>query len=121
VQRNWDLIRKLLIKIEETEGYGNWITPHSIPENPHEQVAYHIGLLIEAGYANGKKSSDFDLMRDFCATSLTWQGHEFLDKIRSDTVWKKTKATALEKGIDLSVEVVSTIASRVIERLLYGN
>ena len=120
MQRNWDLIRNLLLKIEEIKGYGNWIHPDSLPNYEQDEVSYHIGLLIEAGYANGTKSSDYDLIRQFTATSLTWEGHELLDKIRSESVWNKTKSTALEKGIDLSVEVVKSIASKVIEHVLFG-
>jgi hypothetical protein len=32
------------------------------------------------------------------ATSLTWQGHEFLDSVRRDTVWQKVKLFVAEKG-----------------------
>lgn len=121
MKRNWDLIRDLLLKVEETQGFGNWVHPDSLPEHDTDQVSYHIGLLVESGYCNGTRSSDYELIRQFTATSLTWEGHELLDKIRSESIWNKTKATALEKGIDLSVEVVKSIASRVIERVLLGN
>ncbi len=46
-------------------------------------------------------------------------GHEFLDEIRSVTVWKRTKTTAGEKGVDLSNDVISLVAGGIIQRLLY--
>lgn len=120
MQRNWDLLRDLLLIIEEVKDYESRVHPNSLPSYGSDEVAYHIGLLIEAGYANGTKCSDHDLIRQSIASSLTWEGHELLDKIRSETIWSKTKSTALEKGVDLTFEVVKSIASKLIERILSG-
>ena len=45
---------------------------------------------------------------------MTWRGHEFLDQVRQDTVWNKVKGAAREKGLDLSMDVVVSIAKTVI-------
>ena len=47
---------------------------------------------------------------------LTYQGHQFLDEIRSDNVWNKTKETAKSIG-SFSVNTLSTIATGVITSL----
>ena len=47
---------------------------------------------------------------------ITWQGHEFLGNIRSDTVWKHVSATAKKAGI-LSVKGLWQIAGSVISGL----
>ena len=54
------------------------------------------------------------------AEALTWRGHELLDNIRSETVWKRIKSTAAEKGLDLTVDVVKTIAKAAIEAIIRG-
>ncbi len=44
---------------------------------------------------------------------ITWQGHEFLGNVRSDTVWKQVSATAPKAGI-LSVKGLCQVACAVI-------
>ena len=51
-----------------------------------------------------------DEPKHFIATRLTWEGHEFLDSIRNDTVWKKIKDTVKEKGVQLSYEILKALA-----------
>ena len=55
---------------------------------------------------------------DFYVTGLTWQGHEFLDKIRNDTLWQKVKATVQSKSLDLSFDVIKTVATNLISLAL---
>lgn len=55
----------------------------------------------------------------FChATRLTWEGHEFLDKIKNESIWKKVKATARSKGVDLSFTVIKDIAKALIASVI---
>ncbi len=35
---------------------------------------------------------------------LTWDGHEFLDAARNDTIWQEAKELFLKKALGLSVE-----------------
>ncbi len=41
--------------------------------------------------------------------SLTWGGHDFLDAIRNDDVWSKTKSTVQEKVGSATFEVVKAL------------
>lgn len=103
MKRDFDLIRLLLL---EREGET------SIDLSPYDQdqINYHKALIIEAGLAEGPISypgshgSDIpdaaDLLR------LTWDGHEFLDKARSDTVWEKAKALVVERGLSLTIDAL---------------
>ncbi|WP_265754876.1 DUF2513 domain-containing protein [Avibacterium sp. 21-594] len=52
------------------------------------------------------------------AINLTWQGHEFLDKIRSDTAWNKIKQIIKTKGIDLSFEAIKLAGKSLLVSLL---
>ena len=42
--------------------------------------------------------------------SLTWEGHEFLDAVRHETVWAKTKEVVKSKGGSVSFEVLKELA-----------
>jgi hypothetical protein len=42
----------------------------------------------------------------YCAKSLTWEGHEFLEASRNENVWNKVKAIIKDKGLGLIFEVI---------------
>ena len=69
-------------------------------------------LLIESGLVYGEMLNELGQgPHDFLVTRLTWKGHEFLDTIRSDTVWEKTKKSFLNKGISMTFELVKSVAT----------
>lgn len=45
-------------------------------------------------------------------TSMTYQGHEFLDSVRDKTIWGKTKAIAKKAGAE-SIKILVEIAKEV--------
>ena len=50
-------------------------------------------------------------------SSITYEGHQFLDNIRDDKVFAKTKAI-LSKFKSVSIEVISETASKVITNMI---
>ncbi|WIG66335.1 DUF2513 domain-containing protein [Weissella paramesenteroides] len=44
--------------------------------------------------------------------SITYSGHQFLENIRNDKNWKKTKAVAKAAG-NTSIKIISTVAEKV--------
>jgi hypothetical protein len=71
-------------------------------------------LLMEAGLVSGKMSSELGRgPHDFLAIRLTWQGHEFLDTVRSDTVWQKTKKSFINQGVSMTFDLIKSIATDV--------
>ena len=53
--------------------------------------------------------------------ALTWDGHDFLDAIRSDTVWQEAKETVQAKGLDiqsLTLDVVKSVCVSAIKDLI---
>lgn len=72
----------------------------NFPSGRAGEISYHIILLIEAGLVSGKISQSIGPEpKDFIAQRLTWSGHEFLDSIRSDGIWERTKKSLLMKGL----------------------
>ena len=49
---------------------------------------------------------------------MTWEGHDFLDKIREDTIWNKTKGLIKNKALPMTLDVVKEIASAVISEMM---
>lgn len=74
-------------------------------------------LLDEAGLINARSLGPATAAQACVGLSLTWDGHEFLDKVRSETVWAKVKGLAKDKGLDLSIDVIKLAAKMAIEAM----
>jgi hypothetical protein len=94
MKRDVDFIRELLMKFAEDERLSGqrlvlYNTPADIgfPDRSAEEIAYHVKMLIDQGFLEGSYGS----LPIPGVTMVTWDGHEFLDDIRDDTIWNKTK------------------------------
>jgi len=118
MKRNWDTIREVLTHLEE-------VTPDrslqlsNFPSERAAEISYHMELLMEAGLVNGQMSKILGTgPHNFLALRLTWQGHEFLDTIRSDTVWQKTQKSFTGSGISMTFDLVKSVAVDIAASLL---
>lgn len=68
-------------------------------------------LLAMRTYYDYEDEYGDDELSSFCVGRLTWEGHDFLDKIRSETVWNKTKETIVKKGLPFVFDVVKELAT----------
>lgn len=119
MKRDWDLIRSILEKTEAIPSNGALNTKQGWPDDPVSAFE-HIALLEEAGYVKAAvvRFMDGGPGGEAILRRLTSSGHDLLDKIRSDTVWEKTKEKAKSAGVDLTFDTVKEIAQRVILSLL---
>lgn len=117
MKRDWDLIRRLLIKIEALPTEASQLNSNEIEGVDPDAAAYHFRLLLEANLIQvGCRDA---LGPAWCyATRLTWSGHEFLDQIRRDTHWNGLKQRARERAIDLSFESILALARQLLGALL---
>jgi hypothetical protein len=56
----------------------------------------------------------------FTFTSVTWQGHEFIDATRSPDVWEKTKTTAQKVGswtTPLLIDIAKTVIKAELKKI----
>jgi hypothetical protein len=93
MQRNMDLVRTILLRIEDSP--SGWAAhPFGIAGFTPEQVGYHAHIMMEDGLIEGvdvthTKSKGPEVM----VRGLTWKGHEFLDLAREPKRWNQAKAT----------------------------
>jgi Hypothetical protein (DUF2513) len=113
MQRDMDLIRDLLLRVEaEPLCDGRHFVDIVAPGRSVEEVDYHLKLLVKAGYLEGTRT-----WTSTSISSLTWDGHEFLDNIKDSGIWSKTKERAKEiPGVALKV-VAEIAMSEVRKRL----
>lgn len=114
---NHDCIRDILMSIESMK-YGEvWTIDNllSLLHNyPKETLQYHCVKLYEAGLIDAvtvhtiRSPEQVARIKD-----LTYEGHQFLADIRSDTTWNKTKEIARNIGVD-SLHALKDIAISVV-------
>ncbi len=84
---------------------------------PHEVFAYHVGLMSEAGLIIAIDATSMSEV-DWIPVSITHDGHEFLDNLRSDTMWARTKDKALSATGSLTIETLKLAATALIRHHL---
>lgn len=82
-----------------------------------DNVIYSIFKLMEANYILGSKKYASDELIHLGISSLTWDGHLFLDTIRDNHVWKETKSV-VSKFSSVSISIVSSVASSILNELI---
>ncbi len=110
MKRNWDTIRELLLETESLKPEAVIVLGDFDPERVYE-ISYHAELLEEAGLVHASISKTLGSgPTQFHIYRLTWQGHEFLDSIRNDSIWRKTKSTIIGKGGAMTFEIIKSVA-----------
>ncbi|MGE0703605.1 MAG: DUF2513 domain-containing protein [Vicinamibacterales bacterium] len=120
--RDFDLIRKLLVYFDEKLDYTYTPVPSMGPEYTDDQVTYHCLLMYQAGLLDAEpessKTGRVIRVRPF---GLTWDGHEFLGKIRDDSRWQRIKTIAVQKTGSLSFAALTEVAKRLAIDALTGS
>ena len=112
MKRNLDLIRNILFAVENSNSIDASLTLNSLSKLHEDQelILYHVFLLDDAGFIIGiidKTAPYISIAR------LTNEGHDYLDTIRDDSIWKQTKSTLGKISGSASLEIVKTIASKL--------
>ncbi|MCR3761796.1 DUF2513 domain-containing protein [Clostridium felsineum] len=115
MERDMELVRKILLYIEK-----NYVDVALYDLNIEgydlKTIAYHCKLCYEEGMISDYK--DYyagSELRDFGVSSLTWKGHDFLEKIRNDNVWSKIKSIIKQKKLSSTIPVVEKIATKILD------
>ena len=102
-------VRSLLLhfedKLEINDRYN--IIDLELPEITNESIIYTSLKLVEAGYINGKPIYSDNGIHVFLISSITWDGHEFLDNIRDPEILDETTKMILSKVGSVSLDLLS--------------
>lgn len=135
---NYDCVRDVLLELEETltieevfydlgEGEESELTFSFIDINrlaklerlkkySKKDICYSVNKLNEAGYINAEPIPGDDLS-DYLISDITYVGHEFLQSIKSDSVWNHVKDVSKKAGA-MSFPVISSIASNILSQII---
>jgi len=112
MKRDLDLIRKLMLSIEADDEID-------LSDVPQTVCNYHRALLIEAGLATGMITESGGLPNAVVIHRLTWEGHEYLDAVRGDDIWEKTKSVFKKEGLSMTYALVKTVAIKFATDLIF--
>jgi hypothetical protein len=123
MKRDMSLVREVLLRVEALDMppaaraiCRGWDPEFKIEGYSEQLVDQHLRLLTEAGFINGKPAADAVMLE-----GLTWEGHEFLDTVRSPEIWRRTKEAAGKVGgvsISILAEIAKATAKMVIKEHL---
>ena len=109
MKKNMEIIRDILLELEASTE----VKPE-IKNQDSELVRYNMALLIEAKLVDGTISKGLSLSQAPMGVwlhKLTWEGHEFLDNLREESVWNKIK----DEFQDASLNTVTSVAKKLAE------
>ena len=114
MKRDWDIIKSLLSEIEglsdaerRKKRYGYRLEDE---ENDDKARAKHVEMLYKASYVEGVDFTAGEYVFEIMHPNLTWEAHDLLDTMRSNKLWDKVKSLALDKGVELTVDVIKALA-----------
>ena len=126
MKMNLDCIRSVLLELEDLplDIYAPDDLEKTLKKYDFEDVNYSLIKLEEAGYVRAQISrtlgGDVEV---FSVSDITFSGHQFLEKIRDDQVWGKTKSVAASIGswaLDVVTQIATAVISDLINRRLSG-
>ncbi|MFJ4393162.1 DUF2513 domain-containing protein [Pseudomonas soli] len=115
-----ELLRAIMLRIEEEHtdpkqllSYENFETELVIDGFTPAEVEYHFHLLVNNGMFEIPRSSG----GMYILRGLTTKGHDFVDSVRDETIWKLTKG-GIEKAGGVTVDMIVTLAKGFIRKQL---
>lgn len=119
---NYDCLRLILLGIERDLKWDDDLNYYALNLNSFVQelkdcskaeIAYALKMGIEAHLIDGYiKDCDSHIM-DIICFGLTYEGHQFLDTVRENKIWKKTKEILSAVG-GASLSVIASVANNCL-------
>lgn len=124
MKRDLDLLRDILIRIEDTDLSENRLSSSDFsdlgaPDFSPYDVSQHIMLLADNGYIEisaiksiGMKSPKYQIKR------ITSAGYDYLDSVRDAGVWSEVKRKLSSAGASFTLDIVKSVATAIIQNRL---
>ena len=119
MKRNYELIREILIAVEQHPAAANTISlkttqfADKFPKITDDEMNDHIQMLADENFLSGEPHQFGRFI-----TKLTWKGHDFIEQSKSETVWAKTKHVAGHLALGAFFAVLNNAAVLHAQSLL---
>lgn len=117
---NNDCIRDILLFIEDKTDFENdFINVNDIAKklNTYDTntLYYHIKMIDQADLVDHISWAD---NRPYIISNLSWEGHQYIDNIRDDKVWKMIQDHT-KKLSSVSLQLLISLAPTFVEKILF--
>ena len=107
MKRNMDLIRAILIQIEK---YGEIRENPDLANYDKAEIGMHVTLmrdhgLIEASVTVAGDGPTYRVV-SYRIVKMNWEGYDFLEASRNDTIWQRAKKICLENTGGLTFDTL---------------
>ena len=125
MQRDMDLIRDILIYLEAlpVPPSSTYTIPladmaQAIHHEDLRKIGHHVEMLIDSGLlvVVGRGISGHS---ELLFHRISWAGHDFIDAVRNDVIWAKSKQAAAHAGgwtFDLLFDIARAILRQDIKK-----
>ena len=119
---NYDCLRKILLTIENELDWNEHLQfcytnlvdmTEALTDFSKAEIAYASKMAIEAGLIDAHIYDCDTCIIDIRYYGLTYEGHQFLDTVRENKIWKKTKDIINSAG-GASLSIMKSIATDCI-------
>lgn len=123
---NYDCLRKILITIESELNWNDKLSytytnlssmVNELQDFSRAEVAYASKMAIEADLIEAQIIDCDTCIIDIRYYGLTYEGHQFLDTVRENKIWKKTKDIISSAG-GASLSIMKSVATECLTNYL---
>lgn len=114
MQRDWNLIRHILLKVESLSA-GETMDAIQIDNFDAPTIAEHVRILLNKGLLAGKMY-DTNCGSTYLITGMSWDGHDFLENAKNDTVWKKVMSESKARGTSMTMVVLNGLLTKAAQK-----
>jgi hypothetical protein len=110
-----DLARDLLLKIEQAPPNHD-ANDLQVDGRDKDEVFEHLELLHEAGLIEArivKSGMGGARVLAVMVERMTWEGHDFLNKARQSSTWKRAKDLVVSKGAPFTFDVLKAVLTKL--------
>lgn len=120
MKQNLDLIRSILLHIEEVTDIHNDLKDFGelIDVYSEKDIFGHVELLLERGLVKGNLSFGSGGYVAWNVQRLTHLGHDYLNTVRDPKIWRDTKAGLANVGGSVSLSIVQATAMAMVKASL---
>jgi Hypothetical protein (DUF2513). len=129
---NYDCIRSLLLALEENLNYDDSlslsqvrlsqiVSSEILGEFTKEDIAYSSLKLLEAEYIEARIIGSDQKIIDIVYFKIIFAGHQYIDTIRDNKVWKKVMNKIGETTSSIALDVITEVAKSFLLGVIFPN
>ncbi len=117
MKRNMDLVRAILLFVENQDVNSGQYENITLDGYTPMEVMMHVKIMEGYGLL---QDCTYYLRGNTTVRTITWEGYDYLDKVRDNTIWKKTKDTIVSNGLPLIFDTIKTVSTAFIAAATEG-